>query len=159
MQLPQGGFLQSWSVLSVPLWWNLRIFNGLICAMISNRVIGCIISHTLWLLNNMYPEHSLYWMPEEIQAENTVLWKPDCWYCLVPNLCLTVYNPMGCSPSASSVHSISQERILEWVTTSFSGGSSQPRDQTHVSYIGKQDLYYWAPPGMVMITRQLNLLP
>jgi len=39
---------------------------------------------------------------------------------------------MGCSPPGSSVHGISQARILEWVAISFSR-SSRPRDQTHVS--------------------------
>ena len=34
-----------------------------------------------------------------------------------------------------SVHGIFQARILEWVAMSSSRGSSQPRDQTHVSYI------------------------
>ena len=37
-------------------------------------------------------------------------------------------------------HGILQARILEWVAVSFSRGSSQPRDQTHVSgvsYIGR----------------------
>ena len=34
--------------------------------------------------------------------------------------------------SGSSVHGISQARILEWVTISFSRVSSQPRDQTCV---------------------------
>ena len=29
--------------------------------------------------------------------------------------CLTLCNLMNCSPSASSVHGISQARILEWV--------------------------------------------
>ena len=38
-----------------------------------------------------------------------------------------------CSPTGSSVHGISQARILEWVTLSFSRGSFWPRDQTHVS--------------------------
>ena len=32
-------------------------------------------------------------------------------------------------PPGSSVHGISQARILEWVTISFSRGSSRPRDQ------------------------------
>ena len=36
---------------------------------------------------------------------------------------------MDCSLPGSSVHGISQERILEWVAISFSRGSSQPRDQ------------------------------
>ena len=46
-------------------------------------------------------------------------------------------NPMDCSLSGSSVHRISQARILEWVAISFSRGSSQPRDQTHISCIGR----------------------
>ena len=44
----------------------------------------------------------------------------------------------------SSAHGISQARILEWVAISFSRGSSWPRDQTHVSCIGRQILYHWA---------------
>ena len=39
---------------------------------------------------------------------------------------------MGCSPPGSSVYGIFQERILEWVTISFSRGSSWPRDWTRV---------------------------
>ena len=37
--------------------------------------------------------------------------------------------------TVTSVHGILQTRILEWVTISFSQGSSQPRDRTGVSYI------------------------
>ena len=43
--------------------------------------------------------------------------------------------PMDCSPPSSSVHRILQARILEWVSISFSRGSSQPRDRTQVSHI------------------------
>ena len=39
---------------------------------------------------------------------------------------------MECSPPGSSVHEITQARILEWVAISFSGGSSWPRNRTHV---------------------------
>ena len=42
---------------------------------------------------------------------------------------------MDCSPPGSSVHGISQARILEWAAISFSRGSSQPRDRTWVSCI------------------------
>ena len=38
-----------------------------------------------------------------------------------------------------------QARILEWVATPFSRGSSPPKDQTHILYvscIGRQVLYY-----------------
>ena len=48
---------------------------------------------------------------------------------------------MECSPPSSSVHGISQVWILEWVAISFSRGSSQPRNQSHISYIGKWVLY------------------
>ena len=48
--------------------------------------------------------------------------------------CPTVCNPMDCR-SGSSAHGILQARILEWVAIPFSRGSSQPRDQTQVSYI------------------------
>ena len=35
----------------------------------------------------------------------------------------------------SSVHGILQAKILEWVAMPSSRGSSQPRDQTHVSVL------------------------
>ena len=44
--------------------------------------------------------------------------------------CLTLWGPMDCI-----VHGILQARILEWVAFPFSRGSSQPRDQTEVSWI------------------------
>ena len=39
-------------------------------------------------------------------------------------------------------------RILEWVAISFSRGSSQTRDQTHISCIGRWILYHWATRGI-----------
>ena len=51
---------------------------------------------------------------------------------------------MGCSPPGSSVHGISHARILEWVATSLSRRSSQPRDKNYISCIGRQVLYHWA---------------
>ena len=52
---------------------------------------------------------------------------------LVAKLCPTLCHPMDCSLPGSSVHGISQARILEWVAISFYRGSSPPRDQTQVS--------------------------
>ena len=49
---------------------------------------------------------------------------------LSPQSCLTLCNPMGCSPPGSSLHGISQARILEWVAISSSRGSCQCRDRT-----------------------------
>ena len=42
-------------------------------------------------------------------------------------------HPLDSNPPGSSVHRISQARILEWVAISFSRGSSRPRDRTQVS--------------------------
>ena len=44
---------------------------------------------------------------------------------LVAQLCLTLYDPIDCSPPGSSVHAVSQARILEWVAISSSRVSSQ----------------------------------
>ena len=49
--------------------------------------------------------------------------------------CLTLCNLIECSPPGSSVHEIFQARILEWAVISSSRGSSQPRDQTHISCV------------------------
>ena len=46
--------------------------------------------------------------------------------------------PTLCDPirrSKSSVHGIFQARVLEWIATSFSRGSSPPRNRTQVSRI------------------------
>ena len=48
---------------------------------------------------------------------------------LVAQLCLTLCNPMECSPPGSSVEGILQSRKLKWVAIPFSRGSSWPRDQ------------------------------
>ena len=56
--------------------------------------------------------------------------------------CLALCDPTNCSPPGSSIHGILQARVLEWVAISFSRGSSQPRDQTRISCVGRQILYH-----------------
>ena len=51
---------------------------------------------------------------------------------------------MHCSPPGSSVHGISQARILKCLVFFFFKGSFQPRDQTHGYCIGRRILYHWA---------------
>jgi len=50
-------------------------------------------------------------------------------------------DPVDCSPPGSSVHGISQARVLEWVAISFSRGYLPPRGRTCVSCIGRRVLY------------------
>ena len=55
-------------------------------------------------------------------------------------------DPMDYSPPGSSVHGVSQARILEWVAISSSRGSSQSSDGIRiscVSCIGKRILYHY----------------
>ena len=64
--------------------------------------------------------------------------------CLVANLCSTLRGPTYCSLPGSSVHWILKARILECIAVSFSRGSSQPRDWTQVSCVGRWIFYRWA---------------
>ena len=61
---------------------------------------------------------------------------------LAAQLCLILCDPMDCSLLGSSVHGISQARILEWVAISSSGGSAWSRNQTQVFYIDRQILFH-----------------
>ena len=70
----------------------------------------------------------------------------------VAQSCPTLCNLMDCSPPGSSVHRILQARILEWVATPFSRGSSQCRDQTQ-SHALQADSLPSEPPGKPLIQR------
>ena len=54
---------------------------------------------------------------------------------------LSHFDPVDCSLPGSSIHGIFLERVLEWVAISFSRASSQLRDRTQVSYIGRLDSF------------------
>ena len=69
-------------------------------------------------------------------------------HCLFMKSC-RLCDPMTCSPPGSSVHGISQARILEWVVVSFSTGSSWPRDQTQICLAG--ELFTTEPPGKSLL--------
>ena len=51
---------------------------------------------------------------------------------------------MDCNLPGSSVHQISQARILEWIAISFSTGSSRLRDWTQVSCTAGRRFTDWA---------------
>ena len=74
-------------------------------------------------------------------------------------LCLTLCDPMDCSPPGSSVHF--QARILEWVAIFSSKGSYWPKDPTCVSYvscIGRQILYHWTTKETLLQLLLLSLV-
>ena len=65
--------------------------------------------------------------------------------CLVTQSCLTLCNPMHCSPPCSPSLSmgILQARMLEWLAMSSSRWSSQPRDQTQVFHVAGGFFTIW----------------
>ena len=77
------------------------------------------------------------WPVLEPESRLHLLGKVFLIYCLfssfeseVAQSCLTLFDPMDCSPPGSSVHGISQARILEWIAISFSRGGIKPRFPT-----------------------------
>ena len=75
---------------------------------------------------------------------------------LVAQSCLTLCDPLNCSPPGSSVCGILQSRILEWVVISFPRGSSQPGDRALASCIACWFLPSEQPGKPVMCTKKVN---
>ena len=80
-------------------------------------------------------------------STRTVIGEIKSYHGKILNPYVKLYNitwkyPVECSPPGSSVHGILQARTLEYVTISYSRGSSQPRDGTHISCTGRQILYH-----------------
>ena len=82
--------------------------------------------------------HSWTWLKQLSSSSSSIV------YCEVTQSCPTLCDPVDCSLPGFSVHGILQARILEWVTISFSRGSSWPRDRTRVSCIGVRHFNLWA---------------
>jgi len=68
--------------------------------------------------------------------------------------CPTLCNNMNCSPPGSSIHGISQARILEWVATSFSRDLPDPGKIPHLLHC-RRVLYHWAT-GKSLLTLYLK---
>ena len=79
-------------------------------------------------------------------------WLPgfESWPCCLlgacAQSCLTLHDLTNHSPG-SSIHGISQARVLEWVAISFSRESSQPRDWICISYTAAG--FFTGDPGQI----------
>ena len=74
---------------------------------------------------------------------------------LVAQSCLTPCNLMDCSPPGSSVHGISQARILGWFAIPSPRGSSQPRGWTWVSCTAGRFFAIWTT-RKALLQKRLN---
>ena len=116
--------LRTWhlAVYSVPLLTSPELF-----ALTNHKLWNCTVKNylTVWV-----------WFLCFIAADSDysvlfpyVYW--GIWSCMCAKSlqsCLTLYDPMDCSPPGSSVHGILQAKILDWVAIPFSKASSQPRE-------------------------------
>ena len=74
---------------------------------------------------------------------------------LVAQSCLTLWNPMDCSPPGSSVHGILKARNPECIAISFSRASFRPRDRIRVSCITSRFFTVWATKEAPVINKYL----
>ena len=91
----------------------------------------------------------------EERLSNPVIWLLNSKGGEVIQACLTLCDPMDCSPPGSSVHGILQTRILEWGAVPFSRGSSWPRDWNWGLLHCRQTLYPLSPQG----SQELQTIP
>ena len=127
---PAPGILQArtleWAAISFSNAWKWKWNPHYNCFMLSNHscleVFMNISISTLSVLFYPFPG-----MKDSLVSLSTL--KVSSGKSHISILCTQLF----ASPPRSSVHQITQTRILEWVATSSSKGSSWPRDQTHVS--------------------------
>ena len=93
------------------------------------------LSLSLCIFTEIYSHHH-YLIPEYLRAK-------------LLQSCLTVCNPMDCSPPGSSVHGILQARILEWVAIPPLGdlpnSGMEPKSLTSPALAGR--FFTTEPPG------------
>ena len=79
-----------------------------------------------------------WWECNLVQPLWKTVWRFPMQACSVTKLCLTLCDPMDCSPPGFSVHEIFQARILEYIAISFSGGLPNPELQpTSSALVGR----------------------
>ena len=88
------------------------------------------------------------WATRECLYVKVQLFWIHYWCCSVEQLCPTLCDPKDCSLPGSSVHGISQARILEWVPFPSPGGLPNTgvklASPPSISCTGMQILYHWA---------------
>ena len=159
------------------LWDDLKLSVKTFFSCINRRTNHAVITHRKILLENLESlDHTLkratvrnvfqksirnykeHWKGSRTNHINHYDLRCVAVKLLVAQSCLTLCNPMDCSPSGSSVYGILQAGILEWFAISFSRGSSWPRDCTG-SPVLQVDSLPSEPPGKpcVVVKSHVNL--
>ena len=88
------------------------------------------------------------------KLKNDVLMYICCY--LVTKSCLTLCDPVDCSPPGFSIHGISQARILEWIASSFwdlPGDLPNPGIEPVAPALAGRFLYCWATREAPMVLK------
>ena len=89
----------------------------------------------------LFKKKKVSWNPSHISKHflyaimRVIIFQYMCVGVFSAHSCLPLFDPMDSSPLCSSVHGISQTRMLKWVAISFSRGPSWLRDWSHISCI------------------------
>ena len=75
---------------------------------------------------------------------------------VVTQSCLTLCNPMNCSPPGSCVHGILLASTLEWIAIPFSRGFSQTRHQTCVSHTASRFFIIWVTRAALVTSSAIS---
>ena len=105
--------------------------------MIAVCLLGFLNNTPLWILYHCCP------------LDTFLRWQ--CVFSVCAHVCMYVLVAQLC-PTLCEIMDIGQARILEWVASSFSSGSSWPRYQTQVSYIAGRFFTIWATGEASQIT-------
>ena len=112
-------------------WWLYFIICKSHTLLLHFHIDGHVGCFLLWLLQIKFGM-DIYFRWISLWCKRRMWWFGGG---LIAQSCPALATPWTISSLGSSVHGILQARMLEWVALSFSRGSSQPRDQTWVSYI------------------------
>ena len=125
--------------------WAHKISSWKYLTLLWRPVLPVFPLSTECFIAALYPETPFrgFWKSAAVAAHDLILVEVGEVKLLVAQSCLTLCNPMDCSPPGSYVQGILQARILEWVAIPFSRESFWPRDRTQVSCIAGRYFTIW----------------
>ena len=140
--LQTEGRRASWSITDIVL-WPPRVNKTRVQHLIK-RGVKAGLNCSLFLTSGQLPSKSEGDREKALFAPGA---SACCCCCLGAKLCPTPLWPQGLQPTRLFYSWDFPARILEWVATSFSRGSSRPRDRICGpcgSCTDRQFLYHWA---------------
>ena len=156
--------LSSWCPWSSDPERNLRVKEGLLP---SKQGLLSVLSQRRRLMYLHSTEEFLYYRSQGISVLELRPWTNWQWWCWAGQVIgweaemLKLNGERPCQQEWAQkwwtiLGTNEKERIKQWAFISYSRGSSQPRDRTHVSCISRQILYHCATWEKLIISIQIH---